>query len=355
MKTYKKLWKKLYSYENLFFAYKKARKGRSKKYYVIEFEKDLRKNLLQLQKELIEKTYSPKPLKKFIIRDPKTRKIFKSSFRDRIIHHAIVNILNPIYEKIFIYDSYASRKNKGHHKAIKRFDYFKRKVSQNGKKLNGIKDNNYICGYCFKADIKHYFDTVNHNILIKILKRKVRNKDLIWLIKKILKNFGNKEEGMPLGNLTSQFFANVYLNDLDYFVKYKLKTKYYIRYVDDFIILYSSKEKLEIWKKEIDLFLKENLKLKLHAEKSKIIPLHKGVHFLGFRISYYYKLLNKTNIYQINKNLDIWFRSYNQNKIDYKKIINKLEGWFAHAIHGNTYNLRKQITSRFNKMFIKEF
>ncbi len=352
MKSHKNLYNKLCSYENLFLAYKKARKGKRKKKYVIEFENNLYENLKDLQKELIEQTYFPMPLKKFIIRDPKTRKISKSTFKDRIVHHAIVNILEPIYELIFIYDSYANRKNKGQHRALERFCFFMRKTSKNRKKLKGIKNNNYVCGYCLKADIKHYFDTINHTILINILTKKIKDKDIIWLINKILKNFDNKEIGMPLGNLTSQFFANVYLNELDYYVKYRLKAKYYIRYVDDFILLDSSKAQLEIWKKGISKFLKEKLKLELHSQKSKILPLHQGISFLGFRIFSYYKLLKKSNIYQINKNINNWFGLYRQDLIKYKKVIDKLEGWFAHAIHGNTYNLRKQITSKFNKMFI---
>ncbi len=163
----------------------------------------------------------------FIIRDPKTRKICKSAFRDRIVHHAIVNILEPIYEKIFIYDSYANRKNKGQHKALERFYYFLRKVTSNGRKLNGIKDKNYVCGYCLKIDIKRYFDNVSHEILINILKKKIKDENVICLIKQILENNLNnvKTKSMPLGNYTSQFFANVYLNELDYFVKHKLKIK----------------------------------------------------------------------------------------------------------------------------------
>lgn len=186
MQTYNDLYDRLCSYENLFLAYKKARKSKTKKDYVLKFEKNLNDNLKLLQFELINKIYKPKKLKLFIIRDPKTRKICKSKFRDRIVHHAIVNILEPIYEKIFIYDSYVSRKDKGQHKALKRFDEFKRKVSLNGKKLKGIKDNNYICGYCLKADIKKYFDNVDHKILINIIKKKIKDNNFVWLIGQVI-------------------------------------------------------------------------------------------------------------------------------------------------------------------------
>src|SRR3989344_6056728 len=138
---------------------------------------------------------------------------------------------------------------------------------------------------------------------------------------------------MPLGNYTSQFFANVYLNELDYFIKYGLKVKYYIRYVDDFILLHNNKEILEYYKKEINNFLKNILKLELHENKAKITSLHAGINFLGFRNFYYYRLLKKSNIKQIKRNLIYW------NKLDKKDLNIRLEGWKAHAIHGDNYNL----------------
>ena len=188
MKTYKNLYGKLCSLNNLEIAFKKARKGKTKRSYVIKFKKNLEKELKKLQDELISLTYYPKSLKRIIIRDPKTRVIHTSAFRDRVIHHALINIIEPLFEKIFIYDSYANRKNKGTLKAVQRFDYFKRKVSKNGKLLKSSIDNNQVSGYCLKADIKHYFDEVDHNILIEIIKRKIKDEKVILLIEKILKN-----------------------------------------------------------------------------------------------------------------------------------------------------------------------
>ena len=179
------IYPQVYSYDNIFLAYKKARKGKTKKPYVKEFEKNLAYNLKILHDELKNQTYSPKPLKTFILRDPKTRKISKSDFRDRIVHHALHNILGPLFEKIFIFDSAANRINKGNLFAIKRFEFFKRKVTQNLKSE----------AFFFKADIKHYFQEVNHKILIKMVKRKIKDEKIIWLIKKILRNYNNKEKG----------------------------------------------------------------------------------------------------------------------------------------------------------------
>nr|AQS29544.1 hypothetical protein [uncultured archaeon]AQS33473.1 hypothetical protein [uncultured archaeon] len=190
MKTYKNLYRQICSLDNLVLAWRKARKGKTQRDYVIEFERDLKKNLLDLQYELITRTYQPKPLTTFILRDPKTRKISKSDFRDRIIHHAIVNILEPIFDKTFIYDSCANRKGKGNLFALKRFDKFKQKVAENGK-LKSFLNNNQVKGYCLKADIKHYFDEVNHDILLQIIKRKINDDKTIWLISQILNNSAN--------------------------------------------------------------------------------------------------------------------------------------------------------------------
>ena len=186
-KTYNNLYSQIASLENLFLAYKKARKGKSKKNYVIEFEENLIENLLKLQEELRNQTYQPKPLKTFILRDPKTRVISKSNFRDRIVHHALIRIIEPIFDKSFIYDSCANRIGKGNLFALRRFDLFKRKVSRNGK-INGWFSTNQIKGYCLKADIRHYFEEINHEILISIIERKIKDEKIIWLIRQILGN-----------------------------------------------------------------------------------------------------------------------------------------------------------------------
>jgi len=184
MKTYKNLYDKIISFGNLFLAWRNARKGKTKKDYVIEFEKDLIKNLLDLYEELKNQTYKPKPLINFILRDPKTRKISKSDFRDRIVHHALVRIIEPIFDKGFIYDSCANRKNKGSLLSLNRFEKFKRQVTQNNSRI----------AFCLKADIKHYFEEVHHDILLNIISRRIKDKKVIWLIKQILAN-------LPLGKL----------------------------------------------------------------------------------------------------------------------------------------------------------
>ncbi len=183
------MYKQIYSYENLHLAYLKARKGKTKLNYVIKFEKYLENNLHNLSDELRLKTYQPRPLKTFIVRDPKTRKISKSKFRDRVIHHAIVNIIGLLFQKQFIYDSHANQIGKGTLKAIERFELFQRKASKNNTKY---------C-YAFKADIRHYFEEVDHNILLSILKRKITDEHVLWLISKILTNTSQSVGGGAKG------------------------------------------------------------------------------------------------------------------------------------------------------------
>ena len=354
MKTYKNLYKKLCSTESLVSAYTKAKRGKAKKQAFIEFDKNAEQNLKQLQEELINMTYNTRSLKRFIVRDPKTRTIHASAFRDRIVHHMLVNILEPIFERIFIYDSYASRRDKGTHLAIERFDAFKRKISRNGRlvrqKSGGSK--NQVQGYVLKSDISRYFDNVDHKTLLNIIKRKVKDGKIIWLVQKVLNNFDIpvKGKGMPLGNYTSQFFANVYLNDLDYFVKHELKAKYYIRYVDDMVILHRSKKRLEYFKKKIINFL-EGMKLELHPNKSEIISLQKGITFLGYRIFYKHKILRKRNRKYFLKKFDKYLNLYNEEVISDEQLIAKLQGWFGYAQWANTYLLRKRLIEKTAELF----
>jgi retron-type reverse transcriptase len=336
--TYNNLYLQLCSYDNLLLAFRKAKKRKSKKPYVLEFEANLETNLKQLQRELQNETYQPARLKTFIIHDPKTRKISKSQFRDRVVHHAICNIIEPIFQKTFIYDSFANQKGKGTHVALKRFDYFKRKVSRN----------NFVGCYILKADIKHYFDTVNQEILIEIISAKIKDGRVINLIRKILENYDSKTigKGMPLGNLTSQFFANVYLNELDYFVKHKLRAKYYIRYVDDFVILHKSKCKLKFYKNRIDEFLKSQLKIELHPNKCKIKPLTCGVGLLGFRVFYYHKLLRKSNFRKFQKKFSKLKDAYIAKAVDFANLLNFLNGWLGYAKYANTFKRRRTLLEK---------
>ncbi len=204
-----------------------------------------------------------------------------------------------------------------------------------------------------KADIKHYFDNVNHLTLLGILQKQIQDQKVLLLIKNILSNYST-EKSMPLGNLTSQFFANVYLNELDQFVKHRLKAKYYVRYVDDFVIIHNSKEVLEKFKLEINWFLNEKLALQLHPDKSKIIYLGRGIGFLGFIIFPHYCLLKKRNLKKFKRKLEEIYLSYDKKEIDYNAIYDFMEGWCAYAKHANTYKLRQKILTKFEAKFSGE-
>ena len=196
MKTYRNLYAEIYSMGNITIAWRKASKGKNKRQDVMEFNKNVVKNLVDLHYELKNKTYQPRPLTSFPLRDPKTRKISKADFRDRVVHNILINIIGPILENSFIYDSCAGRIGKGTLFAIKRFEYFMKKVSNNCKNnKNRFNDNNYVDGFCLKADIKHYFQNIDHEILINIIKKKINDEDVMWLIERIVNaNFSTQRE-----------------------------------------------------------------------------------------------------------------------------------------------------------------
>jgi len=340
-KTCKHLFDQVCSYKNLLLAFDKAKKGKLSKDYVMEFNQNLSAELCKLQWELLTGIYKPRPLKTFIVRDPKTRKISASNFRDRVVHHAICNLVEPIFEPRFIYDNFANRRRKGTSAALKRFDVFIKKVSS--------RDGD---GFALKADIKHYFDNVNHEILLLILRKRIHDERLINLISIILDNHSSesKGKGMPLGNLTSQFFANVYLNELDQYIKHSLGVRFYLRYVDDFVILSNDKQRLESLRSNIDCFLKDHLKLTLHPDKTKIIRLCSGVQLLGFRVFYYYKILKKSNLRRIMMKVRKYKEGLADGSLTHEHVHLSLAGWRGYAMMGNTYNLRREINGLMEAM-----
>ena len=201
-------------------------------------------------------------------------------------------------------------------------------------------------------DVKHYFDTVDHETLLRIIERKIKDKNTLWLIKTILKNHKAETagKGMPIGNLTSQFFANVYLNELDHFVKHELRVKYYLRYVDDFVILHRDKKTLEKWQMAIDQYLRDTLKVELHPDKTRIIRLERGATLLGFRVFYYHRLLKKSNARRILKRLEKFRQLCSSGRMKKEDVITSFEGWFAYAEFANTYNLRNRLTREFSDL-----
>lgn len=195
-----------------------------------------------------------------------------------------------------------------------------------------------------KADIRHYFDTVDHKTLIRIVERRIMDEDVIWLIQSILENYdsGTPGKGMPLGNWTSQFFANVYLNELDQFVKHEFKAEFYIRYVDDFLILHHSWKRLESYRDGIETFLR-SMNLELHPTKCAITPLCRGVGFLGFRVFSHFRIPRRRNVRKIKARLQDLLSGYESGQVEGWEVLASLIGWFGYAMQGNTYRLRRAL------------
>lgn len=343
MKTYKNLWKKFISYENLYLASVKSQKGKRWKSTTLQFNDNIESELIKLQEELSSGEYNPGAYRSFTIREPKERVIFAAPYRDRIVHHALMNILEPIWEPRLYYLSYACRVNKGSHKALDVCQSYLRK-------------NKYV----LKCDIQKYFPSIDHNVLKKIIKNKIADPRLLHLLDLIIDSSPKeiskevpiyyfdgdnlltpieRRKGIPIGNLTSQFFANIYLNELDSWVKNQQKIKYYIRYMDDFIIFHKSKEVLNKLRLTIKDYL-VILRLKLHEKKQQVFPIKNGVPFLGFHIYYTHRRLLLSNIRLFKKRMKHKQMLFKKNEINRAEIKHSIMAWLGHSRHGNTYKLR---------------
>ena len=224
MKTYSDIFKSIIFPENLFSAWEEFKKRKQKKPDVQRFEFDLERNLFQLHRDLEDKTYRHGAYEGFYVNDPKQRRIYKATVRDRILHHAVFSVINPMFEPTFISTSFSCRVGYGTHRGVATLNKMMRKVSQN---------NIQPC-YVLKGDIKKFFDSVDHSVLLSILGTCIRDENAMWLLEEIIESF---PKGLPIGNLTSQIFANIYMNEFDQFVKHELRVKYYVRYTDDFAIV----------------------------------------------------------------------------------------------------------------------
>lgn len=262
------------SVDNLLEAWREFIKGKRSKKDIQEFGLQLMDNIFDLYRDLSTLTYKHGGYKAFNVFDPKPRRIHKASVRDRLLHHAIYRILYPFFNKVFTADSYSCRFKKGTHKAINRLREFYYKVSKN---------NTRTC-WVLKCDIRKFFENIDHKILINILGNYIPDKNILWLLGEIIGSFSSKCDGvgLPLGNLTSQLFVNIYMNEFDQFMKHKRKAKYYIRYSDDFVILDDNKTRLLDLVRPIREFLNYNLKLEIHPKKLSISTVASGLDFLGW-------------------------------------------------------------------------
>jgi len=333
MKTYKNLFPKIISFENLFLAANKAAKGKRDKPNVLLFFLKLEENLYRLQDYLAARDYHTGGYNTFRIYDPKPRMISAAPFHDRVVHHALMNVIAPLMERSFIFDSYANRIGKGTHKAIRRYHSFLREYQ-----------------YVLKCDIKSYFPSIDHEILKALIRKRIGCKKTLWLIETIIDGSNpqptfcdyfpgdklftplERRVGLPIGNLTSQFFGNLYLNPLDHFIKESLRCKAYVRYVDDFALFSDSKSQLRKWKKDIQIFLQDH-RLKLQPKRCHIYPSGVGNRFLGQVVFPTHRRLTGENVRKFKKRMRKWQKCPPEN------LQQRLASWVGHAKQANTFSL----------------
>lgn len=266
------LFERIITMENLVAAWREFRRGKGRKRDVMAFADYAEERLVSLAHDLADGRYRHGQYTRFVVHDPKRREISKASVRDRVLHHAICRVIEPIFERGFIFDSYANRRGKGVLAASDRFDVFARRCSRNGKRAV----------FVLRADIRKYFDSVNHDILLSILARRIQDDRAMALISAVIRSFETfPGKGVPLGNLTSQLFSNAYLDPLDQFAKRELGIRYYLRYADDIAVLSDSVSDLVRIRDRLDVFLSRELSLSFHPDKTGITPLRRGVDFLG--------------------------------------------------------------------------
>ncbi len=343
MKRFKNLFHQITNFENLVLAALQARKGKRSQANVNRFHFRLEWELLDLKAELEAQTYQSGAYRSFYIFDPKKRMISAAPYRDRVVHHALCNVIQPLFERSFIDTSYANRKGKGTHAAIRKCQEY-------------LHSNEYV----LKSDIRKYFPSIDHAVLKQEIRRKIACRKTLWLIDLIIDNSNEQEQhcpyfegddlftpferrkGLPIGNLTSQYFANIYLNRFDHFVKEDLKIKCYIRYVDDFVLFGNVKEELRTAQSQIEAYL-ANYRLLLHPKKTHVFPTKNGVTFLGQRIFDTHRLLKKENVRRFRKRLKDNNQQFRKEKLKVADFECRLNSWLGHAKQADTFRLQNTL------------
>jgi RNA-directed DNA polymerase len=346
--VYPSLFPQICSFENLFLAYCKARKGKRSKESTAAFEYDQEKELLRLRDELVAGAWQPGAYHSFYIHDPKRRLISAAPFRDRVVHHALCNLLEPIWERRFVFDSYANRKGKGTHRAILRCNQFARQYR-----------------YVLQCDVEQFFPGIDHQILFGQLARWIDDPLTLSLINKILKSGEGiqageyklhwfdgdgldakyRPRGLPIGNLTSQFWANVYLNPFDHFAKRELRCPAYVRYVDDFLLFSNNMHELHGWKIAVQARL-SGFRLTLH--EPQVYPVKNGIPFLGFCIHPDHRRLKKRRGVAFQRRFRHLYKQWVAGEIPSQRLEDSARSWKAHASWGETHGLQKAVLGGFN-------
>jgi retron-type reverse transcriptase len=343
MKRHGNLWPQVIDFGNLLAAARKAQRGKRFRDNVLAFNFNLEFELLKIQAELSTRAYRPGEYNTFQIVEPKKRMISAAPYRDRVVHHALCNVIAPIFERTFTPDSYANRVGYGTHRALKTFVQYARSHR-----------------YVLQCDIRKYFPSIDHEILKTIIRRKIKCKQTLWLIDTIIDNSNPQEEihhyfpgddlfttferrrGLPIGNLTSQFFANVYLNGFDHFVREELKVGCYVRYVDDIALFGDDRDFLAAARSSIEEYL-ANLRLQIHPVKSQLFEPRHGACFVGFRVLPDRLRVRAENLRRARKRLRRLQGVYRDGGIGFGKLTECVRSWIAHLEHGDTWNLRKRV------------
>ncbi|MDA8082285.1 MAG: reverse transcriptase domain-containing protein [Nitrospiraceae bacterium] len=324
MKRHGDLFTEIAGMENLRLAYRNARKGKSWQRAIKAFDQDIEGNLLLIRDLLLNKTFHTSPYETKIITEPKTREIFILPFApDRIIHHALMNVLEPIWQRLFIHDSYACIKGKGIHAGSRRT-------------MEMVRRNKYV----LQCDISKFYPSVNHDVLFSIVKRKIKCPDTIWLLQDIIYSIGGGKN-VPIGNYTSQWFGNLYMNELDQFLKHFRKARHYIRYCDDFLVFHDDKGWLHETAALIKAFLQD--KLKFLMSRCEVYPTSQGVDFLGYKHFADHLLLRKSTATRIKRRLRELpglLRSGRITPDQMRSSVASIMGWLK---WGNTHNLARSV------------
>lgn len=340
MRVFHDIFDKIISIENLISSWKEFRIGKKNRPDTLEFERNLEDNIWQLHDELRDKTYKHSPYISFYIHDPKLRHIHKAYVRDRVLHHAIVKHLDPIFEPGFIFDSYSCRINKGTHRGISRFVSQTRKISLNFNQPAWI----------LKCDVKKFFASIDQNVLLNILFRHVHDPDTQWLLREVVSGFKseftidpNQPKGVPIGNLTSQLFANVYLNELDQFMKHDLREEHYLRYADDFVVIHAQRDHLIGIVDRINYFLNNHLKLVLHPNKIHIRKINQGVDFLGYICFPHFLIPRVKTEKRIFNKMRYKAKQFNSGRLSWESFNHALQSYLGVLSHSNSFELKENL------------
>lgn len=329
-KTLKNVWDKHFTYDKFIEAHIRASKGKKSYKEVILFEMNLETNIINIMNDIQNGSYQFGKYREFIIFEPKKRLIKSLPYKDRVVHQWYVEeFIKPYMMPRFIYHTYACLPNRGGHKAV-----------EDLQKMMRIMKRNYGNYYILKCDISKYFYSIDRNILYLILKRKISDKKLLNFTKKLIFD-DDEKKGIPIGNYTSQFFANIYLNELDHFIKEKLKVRFYVRYMDDFILLCKSKEEARDYLEILRKFIKEKLNLEFN-QKSKYYPSRLGVDFCGYITYETHRKLRKRSKDMMRKKIKKWNQAYKNGVLDYGDVSRSFNSWLGHISYANTYNLMKR-------------